>query len=96
MKTVLEAKNKRGQLGGTFNFVLGLVLVAVLVGAGLLALGKFKDSMTANSAEANATRDAIGAIDDISVTWLAVIVAVGMAGLIITILVNSFGGGKRR
>jgi len=85
----------RANLGGLFQDVLSLVLIAVLLGAGLLALGQFKGAMTANSAEANATGSNITAIGGIASTWMTVIVSVLMAGLVIYILVKAFTGNKK-
>lgn len=91
----MDFKKLRGNLGGLFEDVLSLVLIAVLLGAGLLALGQFKSAMTANSAEANATGAAVTAIGSITSTWMTVIVSVLMAGLVIYILVESFTGNKK-
>lgn len=94
MKSVLTA-NKKGNLGGLFGDTFNLILVVLLLGAGLLALGQFKSAMTASSAEANATASGITAIGTIANTWLTVVVSVIMAGLVIYILVRSFSGNKK-
>jgi type II secretory pathway component PulF len=87
--------SKKGNVGQLFPIVLSLVLVGLLLGAGLMILGEFKGAMTANSAEANATGEAISALGDIASDWLGIIVVVAVAGLVIFILLRSFGGKAR-
>lgn len=87
--------NKKGNIGQLFPTVMALVLVGVLMGAGLMILGKFKGTLTASSAEANATGEVITAIGSLASDWLPILVVVIAAGLVIYILLKSFGGKSR-
>ena len=87
--------NKKGQIGNLYPTILALVLIGMLLGAGLLVLDKFQGAMTAGSKAQNGTLKAIDALYDIPNTWLAVIVVVIVAGLVIAILVGAFGGKRR-
>jgi hypothetical protein len=74
--------NKRGNVDMAISWVYGLVVIGFLVGAGLLALGTFRDSMTALSAEANATGNVIGAIGNFATQLGTVGTMIGIALLI--------------
>ena len=87
--------NKKGNIGALFPTVLSLVLVGILLGAGLMILGEFQGAMDTGSTEANATGDAIDAVSDIATTWLPLLVVVIVAGLVIYVLLRSFGGKAR-
>ena len=46
--------------------VIGLVVAGIVTAAGLKSIGSFKDTLTANTAERNATEDTIDGIGEIS------------------------------
>jgi len=83
------------EVAGLYQFVLALVLIGLVVGVGLVVLGQFKGSLTANSAEANATQSAITALATIPSTWLGLIVTIVVVAIILTIVIRSFSGGQR-
>jgi len=87
--------NKKGNIGALYPTILALVLIGMIVGAGLLVLDKFSGAMTAGSYAQNGTNKAITALYEIPNTWLAVIIVVIVAGLVISILVGAFGGKQR-
>ena len=64
-----------------------LVVLGIALAYGLQVMGDVKSGMTANSAEANATRDAITGVAKIP-NKLPTIVTVIVAAVIIGILVN--------
>ena len=82
-------------VGGLYQFVLALVLIGLVVGVGLVVLGEFKGSLTANSVEANATDSAITALAGIPNTWLGLIVTIVVVAIILTLVIRSFGGTAR-
>ena len=84
------------KLKDLYGFVLLFVLVGMLLGAGILALDKFGSAsgVTADASTAiNETRDAIA---DVPTTWLPIIVVIAMVGLILVIVIKSFGGAGSR
>jgi type II secretory pathway component PulF len=83
------------EVAGLYQFVLALVLIGLVVGVGLVVLGQFKSSLTASSAEANATQSAITALATIPSTWLGLIVTIVVVAIILTIVIRSFSGGQR-
>jgi len=87
--------NKKGNVGQLFPTILALVLVGILLGAGLMILSKFQGTMTTDTVEYNATGEAVSALSDIATDWLPIIVVVAVAGLVIYILLKSFGGKAR-
>lgn len=68
---------------------LGLVVAGILVAFGLQILGDVKGDMTANSAEANATQDAIDGVGNLA-SKIPLIATIVVAVLIIGLLVGGF------
>lgn len=78
-----------------YQFVLLIVLVGMLLGVGVLVLDSFSSStgVTATaSTTINATRDALSPI---ATTWLPLIVTVAVLAIILTLVINSFSGGRK-
>ena len=84
----LMRTGSKGQ--GAIEWVYTLVIIGFLVGAGLLALGAFKSSMTASSAEANATGDVITAIGNFSTQLGTVGTMIGIS-LLIAVVFGALG-----
>jgi phosphotransferase system glucose/maltose/N-acetylglucosamine-specific IIC component len=85
MKSVLELRNKRGQLGNLQGIIMTLVVVGILVGVGYLVLSKFMEQMDAGSdAEAgvNATIQAFDTIPE----FLPIIIIVAVVGILLAIV----------
>ena len=83
------------ELRNLYSFVLLLVLVGMIVGVGVLVLDKFAATSgitTAAVTSINASRDAVGGI---ATSWLALIVTIAVLAIILTLVVSSFGGGRR-
>lgn len=84
------------EIGGLYQFVLVIVLVGMLVGVGVLALDKFGSTtgITPKAATAiNASRDAVG---EVSITWLDLIVTIGVLAIIIGLVIGGFYFANRR
>lgn len=83
-------KKGNAEVGGLYQFVLVLVLVAMIVGVGLVILDNFAvaTGVTPTAAAAiNASRDAISPI---ATTWMSLIVTVVVLAIILTIVIRSF------
>ena len=92
LKKLLKAKKGGVDISDLYNFVLLLVLVGIAIGVGVLVLDKFSASsgVTHDAVTAlNASRDEIG---NIATDWLAVIVIVVVAALILGIVIRNLGG----
>jgi predicted RND superfamily exporter protein len=83
--------SKKGQTAGTFgalmSFGIGMVIAAILFAVGLQVLGSTRDSLTANSAEKNATIDAITGVSNVTAKFPligTVVAAVIIIGLVVT------------
>ena len=80
------------ELRDLYQFVLLLVLVGMVLGAGVLVLDKFATSggITTTASDAiNKTRDSL---TPIASTWLPLIVTVVVLAIILTVVIRSFGG----
>jgi len=92
-------KDKKGQVGNVLNALPGIaiafVIAAVVFAVGLLITGDVGDDMTANSAEANATDDAIEGMSNVTEKFplFGTIVA---AVIVITLIIGGLYFGKRR
>jgi len=86
-------KNKKGMtLGDIYPAVLTLVLVGIILGIGIYILSSVDDQITDTEASAviNTTVYAIGDFAD----WLAIIVVVIAAAIVLGIVLSSFGRGQ--
>ena len=94
LKALLRAR--RGySVGEMPTLALVLVIVAITVALGLLVLANMQDTMTADSAAANATGEGIDGLAELA-SWLPIIALVIAAGIVIGIVVRSLrvsGGG---
>lgn len=91
MKTV--RKDKRGlTLGDMYPAVLTIVLIGIVLGIGLYVLNQVEANITGGSAQINTTITGLGGLAD----WIAVIVVVIAAAVVLGIVISSFGGSGRR
>jgi hypothetical protein len=85
------------EIGGLYQFVLLLVLVGMLTGAGLVALTNFGTATgVAGTPAQTAINNTVAAIATIPSTWLPLIVTISAIAIIIVLVVRSFGGGGQR
>jgi hypothetical protein len=81
------------KIGDLYGFVLTLVLVGLVLGIGLIILGKTNDAVNTTSPESAATLgNATTAISPIAETWMAIIVIIGVTAIILGLVINSFRG----
>lgn len=83
---------KKGNVGGLDNFILSIVGVAMVLGIGLIVLGQFKDTMTADTAEYNATNTLVTKLATIP-TWVGIIIVVAMAFLVMSYFYGKYRQG---
>ena len=92
MRSVL--KDKRGMsLGDMYPAVLTIVLIGIILGIGLYVLAEVNDEITNTDATA-AINDTIDGLGDFA-GWIAVIVVVIAAAIVLGIVLRSFGSGAR-
>ena len=78
-----------------YKFVLMLVMVAMILGVGLIVLDSFQ-SANSTSTVANTTLNAtITALTPIANTWLPLIVTIASLAIILTLVIRSFAFGQR-
>lgn len=78
--------NKKGNLGGLKSGAMSLVVLAMVVGLGLLVLDGFQGATTANSESYNTIGSFITGIGDFA-NWPATIVVI-LVGAAILVLIN--------
>ena len=86
-------KNKRGMsLGDMYPAVLTLVLIGIILGIGLYVLAEVEPNVDNSDASTaiNTTIEGIGDFAD----WIAVIVVVIAAAIVLGIVLRSFGTGR--
>lgn len=85
-------KSKKGlTLGDLYPAVLTIVLVGIVLGIGLYVLTQVEANITGGSAQINTTITGLGGLAD----WIAVIVVVIAASVVLGVVISSFGGGRR-
>jgi len=90
MRSIL--KNKKGlTLGDMYPAVLTIVLVGIILGIGLYVLAQVEANIAGGSTEINTTITGLGGM----ASWIAVIVVVIAAAVVLGIVISSFGGSTR-
>ncbi len=85
----LGKMNKKGlTLGDMYPAVLTIVLVGLVLGVGLYVLDQFADNMTGTANET--VQDVITGLSGFS-TWIAIIVTVIAAAIVLGAVMTSFG-----
>jgi hypothetical protein len=78
-----------------YSFVLMLVLVGMLVGVGILTLDKFAGTSGITAESSTALNDSRDALAEIPSTWLVLLVTIVILGIIMGVVIRSFGGQQR-
>lgn len=78
-----------------YSFVLMLVLVGMLVGVGILTLDKFAQTSGVSTKASTALNDSRDALAEIPSTWLVLLVTIVILGIIMGVVIRSFGGQQR-
>lgn len=78
-------------IGELYQFVLLLVLIAMIVGVGVLTLDTFSQTSGLGDEAVVAINAARDAIAPITTTWLSLIVTIGVLAIILTLVIRSFG-----
>ena len=90
MKQILKSKKGMG-LGEMYPAVLLLVLVGIVLGIGLYILVEISDQIASGSvAGAQAINTTVTGLGGLA-TWIAVIVVVIAAAIVLGIVISSFG-----
>ena len=91
MKSLLIRDKKGLALGDLYSAVLTIVLVGIVLGVGLYVLNRVEANITGGSAQINTTITGLGGL----ASWIAVIVVVIAASVVLGIVISSFGGSRR-
>jgi hypothetical protein len=73
-----------------YTFVLTLVLVGMVLGVGLLVLGKFANTAGIGADASTALNNTVTAVAEIPSTWLGLIVTITVLAIILTLVIRSF------
>jgi len=73
-----------------YTFVLTLVLVGMVLGVGLLVLGKFANTAGIGADASTALNNTVDAVAEIPSTWLGLIVTITVLAIILTLVIRSF------
>ena len=89
-------KNKKGmEVGGLYQFVLLIVLVGLVLGVGVLVLGKLQASSGLTQASIEVLGNTTAALSPIASTWLPLIVTIAALAIILTLVIRAFAVGGR-
>lgn len=90
----LSKKDKKGMsLGDMYPAVLTIVLIGIVLGIGMYVLAK-TEAQIDNDDAGTAVNDTITGLADFA-DWIAVIVVVIAAAIILGLVIRSFGSGAR-
>lgn len=82
-------------VGNLYSLVLGLVLIGLILGVGVVVLGKFEGTSGVTTDARTAINDTIDALTPIASDWLPLIVTVTVLAIILAIVLGSFAGRAR-
>lgn len=92
MRSILD-KKKSMTIGDMYPAVMTLVLIGIVLGIGLYVLAETADNIDDTTAS-NAINTTITSLADFA-GWIAVIVVVIAAAIVLGIVIRSFGTGSR-
>lgn len=92
---LFDKKKGQASIGDLPNLALGLGIAAIVIGVVMLILSNVGGNFTANSAEANATSDAVSGLSEVSTQFPTIGVIVG-AVVIIGLVIGGFAFARRR
>lgn len=78
------------EIGDLYQFVLMLVLIAMILGVGILVLDKFLAADATTTEAATAINATINSMTPIASTWLPLIVTITVLAIILTLVIRSF------
>ena len=78
------------EVGSLYQFVLLIVLVSMILGVGVLVLGKFAASSGLTENATATLNSGISALTPIASTWLPLIVTISVLAIILTLVIRSF------
>ena len=89
-------KNKKGmQVGELYQFVLMIVLIGLVLGVGVLVLGKLQESSGLTVASQGVLSNTTAALAPIATTWLPLIVTIASLAIILALVIRAFGSTGR-
>ena len=89
-------KNKKGmQVGELYQFVLMIVLIGLVLGVGVLVLGKLQDSSGLTAASTAVLGNTTAALASIATTWLPLIVTIASLAIILALVIRAFAAQGR-
>ena len=83
--------DKKGQLESLYGYIMTFVLVAILLGVGLIVLDEFTDQTDVGSEAETAVNLTIAALGDFA-DWFDIIVVVIAAAIVLGIVIRAFRG----
>lgn len=85
-------KQKKGlALADAYPAVLLIVLIGIILGIGIYVLTEVESQISGGSTAINTTATGLGGLAD----WIAVIVVVIAAAIVLGVVISSFGSGSR-
>jgi type II secretory pathway component PulF len=92
MKALLKSR-KGATLGDAYPMVLTIVLVGIVLGIGLYVLAEIEPNLSDSGNASEAINDTIEGLGDFS-DWIAVIVVVIAAAIVLGVVLSSFGSNR--
>ena len=77
-------------IGDMYPAVLTIVLVGIVLGVGLYVLSTFSSNISSDAVAQKAVNDTIAGLDDFA-SWIAIIVVVVAAAIVLGVVLSSFG-----
>ena len=89
-------KNKKGmEVGELYQFVLLIVLVGLVLGVGVLVLGKLSESTGLDRTTIAVLGNTTEALAPVADTWLPLIVTIASLAIILALVIRAFSARGR-
>lgn len=95
MRSILESKNKRGQVNTLTASILAVTLAVVTFVFGLTLINNLQSTQTVNTLVYNETTQAITGYTGFNDYWSLIVLAV-VIGIVFALIFGAFGGRARR
>jgi len=78
------------EINQLYQLILLLVLSGMILGVGILTLGKFGTTSGITDKASDVLNDTVDALDPIASDWMPLIVTVAVLAIVLTLVVRSF------
>ena len=81
---------KKMEVGDLYKLVLAIVMIALILGTGILLLGKFMEANNMSAAANTSLTASINALAPIGSSWLPLVVTIAALSIVLSLVLSAF------